>query len=608
MTSPSTAEPERTAGDSSSRTREDAEQLLRRLSPREVQALARFAAGDDPRTLARNLGVAPGTARAHLNRATRKLGARSHEEAAALLAALARPADRPPKRGPAGTAPPAEPGTRTSPDAASPDSRKKRAPAEAAPPAKPETRTPPDATSATTTSGPPKEHGPAGTAAPAKPGTGTSPDDRSAPPRSPKGGSVEISLAPAKAATPDAPSAATASRRRPRKPAKASAARPAHARTTSAATPEPVGATASDAPSDTDAVPAAFAEFTALVHTRLVQQTFLLTGHRHRAVHCVHLALGAAGRRWAEVSATADPEGWVRSAAFDLALSPWHRGGPRRARVLRARRRIKVAEPVVPEPPTRLTPRDRALLKALQRLSRPRRRALVLHDTLGLSVEQLALEGESSTAAAEARVRSARASLAREVPALVGPDPEDPEFVERLGELLHRAAVHGCPGPWLPPPALLVADSRLRSGLLTAAAAALTVVVGAAVATTLLGVGPADLLRAGSPDATACTAAGSGSAGPAAAGGAPGLQTPWCGPTPGVPARLVGPPARVLPSVEPSDDRPDDADDPGSADALPPGPFVAHRPLLVRPSAHRPPPPPLAHACAPFTHCRPRRG
>ncbi|MFF0293560.1 LuxR C-terminal-related transcriptional regulator [Kitasatospora sp. NPDC004614] len=539
MTSPSTAGPGRTTG-GSPRTRD----LMRSLSPREAQALTRFAAGDDLRTMARNLGVAPGTARAHLNRATRKLGARTPEEAAALATAPA------------------------------PSGRESAAPAATANAA--------EGTPATPAPGPT-------TPAPSAPASLTS------------GRVRRPKRKPAKAPRAATPGTAPA----PDSPAPAPAPAPAPVRPPKHKPISPEAPHAHHAPSAEPEAPSGFADFAALVHTRLVQQTFLLTGHRHRAVHCVHLALGAAGRRWAEVSSAADPEGWVRSAAFDLALSPWHRGGPRRARVLRraARRRIKVAEPVVPEPPTRLTPRDRALLKALQRLSRPRRRALVLHDTLGLSVEQLSVEAESSTAAAEARVRSARASLARDVPALVG-DPADPEFAERLGELLHRAAVHGCPGPWLPPPALLVADSRLHTGLLTGAAATLTVAVGAAVAATLLGVGPADLLRPGQPAATACTAAGSGSAGPAAGAGAPGLRTPWCGPTPGVPARLVGPPARELPSVEPSDG--DDEDDgTNSIDALPPGPFRAPRRPLLPPPAHHRMPPPLAGTCVPLAHCRP---
>ncbi len=478
MTSPSTAEPEPTTG-TSPRAREDAELLLRRLAPPEAQALARLAAGDDLRATARHLGVAPSTARNHLNRAIRKLGVRDREEALALLAALA-----------------------------------------------------PEAPQA------PQAH---------RPGPS------------------------------DAPSAA-----------------PADA--------EFVGPPRPDAPA-AEPVPATFDEFATRVHTRLVQQTFLLTGHRHRAVHCVHLALGAAARRWAEVAADPDPEGRVRGAAFDLALSPWHRGGPRRAHLLRwPRRRIAVGAagvPEPPEPPQKLTHRDRALVKALLRLSRPRRRALVLHDTLGLPVEQVAVEVESSTAAAAGRVRAARAALAREVPALVGADPEEPGFAERLAELLHRAAVHGCPGPRLPSTALLVADSRLRTGLVTGAAAALTAVVGGAIAATLLGVGPSGLVRPEPERQTACTSAGSGSAGPAAPGGAPGLRTPWCGPTPGVPARVVGAVGPLPPPLVPAAA----ADLPGP-DALPPGPFAARRPLFAAsPPERRPLPPPLAAPCGPVEHC-----
>ncbi|MFF4341629.1 LuxR C-terminal-related transcriptional regulator [Kitasatospora sp. NPDC001540] len=478
MTSPSTAEPERTTGTTagtSPRAREDAELLLRRLAPREAQALARLAAGDDLRAMARHLGVAPGTARGHLNRAVRKLGVRTREEAVALVAALT------PEAPPASTAP-------------------------------------------TEFVGPP--------------------------------------LPPVHPVEPVTPGRAPVS-----------------------------------APVRPDPAPGSFAEFAALVHTRLVQQTFLLTGHRHRAVHCVHLALGSAARRWAEVAADPDPEGRVRGEAFDLALSPWHRGGPRRAHLLRwPRRRIAVDEagaPEPPEPPQKLTHRDRALVKALLRLSRPQRRALVLHDTLGLPVERVAVEVESSTAAAEGRVRSARAALAREVPALVGADPEDPEFAERLAELLHRAAVHGCPGPRLPSTARLVADSRLHTGLVTGGAVALTVVVGGAIVATLLGVGPSELVRPEPSRGTACTGVGTGSAGPAAPYGAPGLQTPWCGPTPGVPARLVSLPGQLPPP-------------PGRAAVPPADPFTARRPLFAPPPEHRPRseehhplPPGAAAACGP---------
>ena len=54
--------------------------------------------------------------------------------------------------------------------------------------------------------------------------------------------------------------------------------------------------------------------------TRLTQQIFLLTGHRPRAEQCVRRAFQLAWNRWDEVAADPSPEGWIRAAAFGLAL------------------------------------------------------------------------------------------------------------------------------------------------------------------------------------------------------------------------------------------------------------------------------------------------
>ncbi|MER5637086.1 sigma factor-like helix-turn-helix DNA-binding protein [Kitasatospora sp. NPDC002227] len=218
-------------------------------------------------------------------------------------------------------------------------------------------------------------------------------------------------------------------------------------------------------------------------HARLVQQTFLLTGRRHRAKHCVRLALAEAGHRWRSV--TGDPEAWVRAHAFERALSPWRRGGPRRAHRLRLPRRRIHVHPEQAQPA-----RDRALLRALRRLPRPQRRALVLHDGLGLPAAVVATEVESSTPAAEGRIRAGRAALAAAVPDLVGPDPLAPGFGERLSALLHGAAVRGCPAPRRPAALRLRLLGHLRAGLPTAAAGLLTLAVGTAMIATLTGNGP----------------------------------------------------------------------------------------------------------------------
>ncbi|MFJ4793089.1 LuxR C-terminal-related transcriptional regulator [Kitasatospora purpeofusca] len=315
--------------------------------------------------------------------------------------------------------------------------------------------------------------------------------------------------------------------------------------TRSGPTPSPVG---------TERPPAGFEEVYEEAHTRLVQQVFLLTACKHRAVHCVGRAFGEARRHWPEPAAGAGPEQWVRIRAFELALSPWHRGGPRRAHAWRLpHRRIKVrpadeAQAVLPDH-DRLTDRDRALLKALRRLSRPQRRALVLHDGLGLPAAAVAVEVESTVAAAEGRVWAARTALAQWVPDLVGPDPAADGFADRLSGLLHRAAVRGVPEPHRPPVPLL----RARQGLVhvsrTGAAALLTVAVGGAVAATLAGGGPGELFRPSDPPPPVlCAPVPTLATEPDAllpllqAGAPSGIHSLWCSPTPGLEPVVVDPP------------------------------------------------------------------
>ncbi|MCU7824376.1 LuxR C-terminal-related transcriptional regulator [Kitasatospora sp. DSM 101779] len=287
-----------------------------------------------------------------------------------------------------------------------------------------------------------------------------------------------------------------------------------------------------------------FAAFSAAVHTRLVQQTYLVTGSPHRAARSVRIALGAAALRWDEVAELPDPEGWVRAAAFESALSPWRRGGPRRAGGHRLpHRTIKVKTDRVRRraDESRPTARDRALLTAMHRLSRPQRRAVVLHDAVGLPVAAVAEEVESSTAAAEGRVRAAREELARTVPGVVGADPSAPGFGPALGALLFEAAVRACPSPRTPSAARLATAGRRRAHAVTGAAGLLTLGMAGAMVVTLVVGGPDDTARPARPAAAprtdvspppeVCSSAGTGSSGPAAPGREPGLRSPWCSPT-----------------------------------------------------------------------------
>ena len=60
--------------------------LLGLLTPREVQVLMRVAEGDDTRLIAAGMGIAPSTARTHVQRVLMKLDVTSRLEAAALAA------------------------------------------------------------------------------------------------------------------------------------------------------------------------------------------------------------------------------------------------------------------------------------------------------------------------------------------------------------------------------------------------------------------------------------------------------------------------------------------------------------------------------------------
>jgi DNA-directed RNA polymerase specialized sigma24 family protein len=128
----------------------------------------------------------------------------------------------------------------------------------------------------------------------------------------------------------------------------------------------------------------------------LRRQVAVLTGDRRLAARAVQRAFDLAWQRWPEVARDSDPPGWVRAAAHTYAMVPWQR-------VLRRRRRKASAQ-------------QGAFAHALVRLHWERRRALLLHDGLGLSLVETAAEAESSTTAAASRIIGARRQLAAAAP------------------------------------------------------------------------------------------------------------------------------------------------------------------------------------------------
>lgn len=191
----------------------------------------------------------------------------------------------------------------------------------------------------------------------------------------------------------------------------------------------------------------------------LTRQTYLLSGRRDLAAESVERAFQLAWDRWPEVARDPDPAGWVRAAAYEWALSPWHR----------FRRRYRQPEPPPPEEA------DRALLDGLLSLPPPYRRTLVLYDGVGLDLPETAAETEASTRAAAGRLMYARETLAARLPEPAGPQ----ELHQRLAGLASTVRL-----PAAEPPGVRGGSER-RARLVTRTAIACTVALIGATALTL---------------------------------------------------------------------------------------------------------------------------
>lgn len=184
----------------------------------------------------------------------------------------------------------------------------------------------------------------------------------------------------------------------------------------------------------------------------LVRQAYLLTGRRALARESVERAFQLAWARWPEVAVDRDPAGWVRAAAYEYAVSPWHR--------LRLRHRI-------PEPPPAALD-DRRLLYALLRLPPVYRRALLLYDGLGIGLPETAAETEASTPATANRLLYARDAVAARVPELT----DQQELRCRLTELGSKESLRAAAKP-----VVVRSESERRARRWTRAAIAFTVLL-----------------------------------------------------------------------------------------------------------------------------------
>ncbi|MFJ2767411.1 helix-turn-helix domain-containing protein [Streptomyces sp. NPDC087300] len=227
-----------------------------------------------------------------------------------------------------------------------------------------------------------------------------------------------------------------------------------HTRRTAPASP------AAESSREPDLTPAqAFDALCAHCAPGLVRQTYLLTGRRILAQESVERAFQLAWQRWPEVAVDRDPAGWVRAAAYEYAMSPWHR--------FRPSQRHPDAPPAAPA--------DRAFLDVLLSLPPAQRRTLLLYDGVGLGLPETAAETEASTPAAANRLLHAREAVAERLPDLAAPEA----LHRRLGELGGAEKLGTPKAEWIR------TGSEHRARFWTRAAIAFTALIIGATALTL---------------------------------------------------------------------------------------------------------------------------
>ena len=111
--------------------------------------------------------------------------------------------------------------------------------------------------------------------------------------------------------------------------------------------------------------------------------------------------------RWSRLRGYEDPEAWVRTVAFRVAMSSWHKAKNR----LTAHRRSAGGPAEAAHVPG-LSPDRLVVVDALRRIPAEQRRALVLFHLLGLTVAEIADETGAPAGTVKARLSRGRKALA----------------------------------------------------------------------------------------------------------------------------------------------------------------------------------------------------
>lgn len=135
---------------------------------------------------------------------------------------------------------------------------------------------------------------------------------------------------------------------------------------------------------------------------RLVGQLYGMTGDLAEAQDVVQDAFVRAWDRRSQLSAADNPEAWVRTVAWRIAVSRWRR--------VRMATRLHRHQPVehMPAPDESTV----AIVAALRQIPEAQRQAIVLHHLADMTVEQVAAETGVPTGTVKARLARGRAALA----------------------------------------------------------------------------------------------------------------------------------------------------------------------------------------------------
>jgi RNA polymerase sigma-70 factor (ECF subfamily) len=149
--------------------------------------------------------------------------------------------------------------------------------------------------------------------------------------------------------------------------------------------------------------PEEFTDFYAAAFGRLVGQLYAMTGDRTEAQDAVQEAFVRAWSHRGKLDSLGSPEAWVRTTAWHIAVSRWHRA--------RLGRRLLRAQPQ-PLPAQGPGPDRVALINALRKLPAEQRRTIVLYHLCDLTVGQIAAETGVAAGTVKARLARGRAALA----------------------------------------------------------------------------------------------------------------------------------------------------------------------------------------------------